>query len=503
MPQFREIGNTLAADREARLRADRSLIGMARTGSPPNMVESILGKDRSTLIEAGQRTAAREVRSQKPAALSGAFFWLSAFYFIYCARPEDWIKVLGYIPLAKITGVFALIGLLSSLGRTQRKLRDIPRESWYLLAMIGLLFASALLSPIWKGGALNHTLDFAKVYVAWTLTFLVVTDFTRLRRIIYIQSASVVLICVVSIIIGHSRSRLEGVIGGIYSNPNDLAFSIVLTLPFCLAFLLTAKSSIAKVAWAAGMLVMALALFLTASRGGFITLLVAGAICLWHFGIKGRRLYLLAISGFVVVLLLVVAGGPLMNRMGTFAGEDTRQQTQASESYEQRKFLVRRAIDGIEHYPVLGLGVRNFQQYSGVWRDVHVTYLQIAVEGGIPALVLYLLFFFRGFSNLRKLLRMRDLDVQTTLFVQALHSSMVGFVVGALFSPEAYQLFPYFSVAYSAVLVAIVSEREHCRTLWSLGRPAAGGGRIFLPRAGNRMPSRLSGNVRVITPSAE
>lgn len=413
------------------------------------------------MIEADQQTASREVGSRKPAALSGAFFWLSAFYFIYCARPEDWIKVLGYIPLAKITGVFALIGLLSSLGRTQRKFRDIPRESWYLLAMVALLFASAFLSPIWKGGALNHTLDFAKVYVAWILTFLVVTDFARLRRVIYIQSASVVLICTVSIIIGHSRSRLEGVIGGIYSNPNDLAFSIVLTLPFCLAFLLTAKSSIAKLAWAAGMLVMALALFMTASRGGFITLLVGGAICLWHFGIKGRRLHLLAISGFVIVLLLAVAGGPLMSRMSTFAGEaDTQQQTQASDSYEQRKFLVRRAIDGIEHYPILGLGVRNFQQYSGVWRDVHVTYLQIAVEGGIPALILYLLFFSRGFGNLRKLLRRRDLDVQTMLFVQALHSSMVGFIVGALFSPEAYQLFPYFSVAYTAVLFTIVSERE-------------------------------------------
>jgi len=31
------------------------------------------------------------------------FFWLSAFYFVYCARPEDWIPGLAYIPLAKFT----------------------------------------------------------------------------------------------------------------------------------------------------------------------------------------------------------------------------------------------------------------------------------------------------------------------------------------------------------------------------------------------------------------
>jgi len=380
---------------------------------------------------------------------------------VYCARPEDWIPGLKYIPLAKITGILALVGLLNSLGRTQRKFRDIPRESWYLLAMIGVLFASAALSPVWKGGALNHTLDFAKVYIVWVLTFLVVTDFERLRRIIAIQSVSVALICTVSIIIGHSQPRLEGVIGGIYSNPNDLAFSVVLTLPFCLAYLLTAKSAVTKLSWTFGILTMAVALFMTASRAGFITLLIAGPVCLWHFGVRGRRYSLIAISVVTVALLLAVAGGPLMRRMGAFAGEgSTQQEEKAYESYEQRKYLMHKAIEGIERYPILGLGIRNFQEYSGVWRDVHIAYLQIAVEGGIPSLIFYLLFFSRGFGNLRKLLRRKDLDAETTLFVGALHSSLVGFVVGALFAPEAYQLFPYFSVAYTAVLLVIISERE-------------------------------------------
>ena len=92
------------------------------------------------------------------------------------------------------------------------------------------------------------------------------------------------------------------------------------------------------------------------------------------------------------------------------------------------------------------------------------------MEGGIPSLILYLLFFSRGFGNLRKLLRRRDLDAQTMLFVGALHSSLVGFVVGALFAPEAYQLFPYFTVAYTAVLLVIISERER------EPKPSVGGG---------------------------
>jgi hypothetical protein len=353
------------------------------------------------------------------------------------------------------------VGLLISLGRTKRKFRDVPRESNYLLAMIGVLCMSALVSPIWKGGALNNTLDFAKVWIVWILTFLLITDFRRLRRVIYIQSASVAVISLVSIVLGRGRPRLEGVIGGIYSNPNDLAFAIVLTLPFCLAFLLTAKSALARLSWIAGMLIMGLALFMTASRGGFITLVISGTVCLWHFGVKGRRFYLVVASGLAVVVLLSLAGGPLANRMAAIGGEgDTQEEGRAYGSYEQRKYLMLKAIEGIEHYPILGVGQRNFQVYSGVWRDVHMTYLQIAVEGGIPSLILYLLFFASAFRNLRKLRRGRNLDVHTTLFVGGLHSSMIGFVIGALFSPEAYQFFPYFSVAYTSAMVAMIKERE-------------------------------------------
>lgn len=409
------------------------------------------------MIETAKQLPQPAAQEKKPANLKGAFFWLSAFYFVYCARPEDWIPILKYIPLAKITGVFALFGLLNSLGRTQRKFRDLPPESNYLLGMIGVFFISAFFSPIWVGGALKSTLDFSKVWIVWVLTFFLITDFARLRRVIYIQASSVAVISLVSIILGRNQPRLSGVIGGIYSNPNDLAFAIVLTLPFSLAFLLTSKKAIFKVLWVLGILIMGLTLFMTASRAGFITLMISGTVCLWHFGVKGRRFYLLVASALAVVLLLAIAGRPLMARMNAITDE----QGEAYGSFEARKYLMQRAIEGIEHYPLFGLGMKDFPVYSGVWHDVHMTYLQVAVEGGIPSLILYLLFFSRAFSNLRKLFRRKDLDEHTTLFVGGLHSSMVGFAVGALFAPEAYQFFPYFAVAYTSALAATLAQREN------------------------------------------
>lgn len=393
---------------------------------------------------------------------ANAFFWLSAFFVVYCARPEDWVPGLKYMPLAKLTVFPAIWGLYQSLPKMKRKPKDLPVESRYLLAMIVLLFIGALLSPVWKGGAISKTFDFAKVYVAWTLIFLLITDYVRLKKIIFIQAASVALVSLISIIKGHNLPRLSGALGGMYSNPNDLAFCIVLALPFCLAFLLSTKKGFAKALWSLGIITMLTALLLTASRAGFIDLAVAGTISVWHFGIRGRRFYLIVAVIVVGTLLMAVAGGKMKERLESLSSGVSNEEVDGS--YEARKYLMMRAIDGIETYPIFGIGINNFMTFSGDWHEVHMSYLQVAVEGGIPVFILYLLFFRRGFRNLRRLRKMKNLDPNEKLFVGALHSSLVGFVVGALFAPVAFQFFAYFAVAYTSTMLKIIEEQKPAST---------------------------------------
>jgi O-antigen ligase len=389
-----------------------------------------------------------------------AFFWLSAFYFVYCARPEDWIPFLGHVSLAKITGLFVVLAMLFTAGRGPRSINNLPKEVYYLFFLTAILFASSVLSPVWKGGAFWATVDFAKVIVAWISTFLLVTTLGRFRRIVFIQAASVVVISIVALANARSSPRLGSVLGGIYSNPNDLAIAIVLCLPFCLAFFLTAKTAARKFIWFLAVLPMLVALFLTGSRSGFIDLIVSGAVLLWHFGIKGGRPQLILGTGLIGVLLFVLFGRVVMERFSAISDSTITSQTEevALASYEERRLSMEKSLDAIARYPILGIGTTNFETYSGMWREVHVSYLQIAAEGGIPALILYLLYFGRGFTNLRRLRRMQP-DSESVLFAGAVHSSLVGFVVGACFAPVAYLYFPYFAVCYTSVLLAMTKER--------------------------------------------
>lgn len=416
-----------------------------------------LTQSASTSVLVGNQRNWTPLRKKGGSAV--AFGFLIAFFIVYCGRPEDWILYpLRYIPLAKITAGGAILALLGS-GKMRGKIKELPREATYLMALIVVLFISAVLSPVWRGGAIFHTIEFSKIIVIFALMFFLITDLRKMRQLIIVQSAATVAVVAVSVVKGYQTPRLEGVIGGVFSNPNDLAFAIVLSIPYCLALMLTTKSVLGKLAWGGGIMVMLPALFLTASRAGFIDLVVSGGVCLWHFGVRGRRLYLLVATALLGTLLLATAGQKMIKRFEAI--EEEAHGNEAYGSFEARKMLMIMAVQGIEHYPILGIGVNNFASYTHTWQPVHMTYLQIAVEGGIPALFLYLAVFWRGFQNLRRLNKQRKrLDPEVVIFTGAVHSALVGFAVGALFSPEAYHFFPFFAVAYTSVLMVLAKQDE-------------------------------------------
>jgi len=408
----------------------------------------------ATLDAFGRR---RIISSADPT--KGAFFWLGAFFVVYCTRFQDFIPGFQYLPVAKVPALLAMWGLFNALGKTKRTFKDLPKMTNVLLYMILLFYVGAFLSPVWKGGAVVRTIDFSKIYVCWVLVFLIITTFARLKRIIFIQAISVVMVCLAVIIKGHDVPRLNQVLGGFYSNPNDLAFAVVLSLPYALAFMVSARNAAVKTFWFVGMLLMATTIFLTASRAGFIDLVCSYSATLYFIAIKGKRLWLIVASALLAVVIVSTVGGKLYDRFTALEGNSTTEAS-AYGSFEDRKYLMLRALEGIEHYPVFGLGIHNFVTYSLIWHDVHMTYLQICVEGGVPVLILYLMFFWLDFRNMHAIQRMKDLDPDVSLFAGALIGSQVGFVVGALFAPEAYQFFPYFAAAFTATLLQTMKERQ-------------------------------------------
>lgn len=386
--------------------------------------------------------------------LVGAHVALLLFLAIYFARPEDWIPGLAHAPVAKVTGVLVLLALLTSLQHVPRRL---PREILYLGLLIAQLVAASLLSPVWRGGALQTTFAFAKVGLIVLVMAVAVSTPKRLRQVIFIQAASVGVVAAVTVWKHHAMgSRLEGSFGAYYTDPNDLALAMLITLPLCLALVFLSRSKIRKAAWVVVVLTMLYTVFLTGSRGGFLALVATTAVFLWEFAVRGRRRYLLAVALIAGVIFFQFSSGMLMGRLKRTldAGEE---RTEAYDSAQIRQHLLWRSIELSMQHPLFGVGPGNFPELAN-WYVTHNSFTQMSAEGGIPAIVLYVLILWCGFKNVRRTKQLARGQGESRLWARALLASLTAYCVGSTFLSAAFEYFPYILVAYTTALFAIARK---------------------------------------------
>src|SRR5579864_2104839 len=391
-----------------------------------------------------------------------AYRALVLFSLIYFLRPEDFIPGMVYIPLGKIAGGIALAALIFGIRRKDRG--KMPLEGKILLALLVQLMLTIPFA-YWRGGAADTIINkFSKGVIIALLISLVVTKMNDLRKLLFIQAGSVTLVTIASLIVHHTQDgRLMGIQKGILENPNDLAINIAINIPLCLAFLFAARGGFRKVLWAFGLLCMFYAVVATYSRSGMVATAITLLICLWEFGVKGKRTLFLMSTGLIGMLALgIMLFTPrYFVRLeslvrGNIQGSDDRG------SLEARSELLKESLWLTVHHPIFGIGPGNFPAVTGEWRVAHNTYTELSAEGGLPALILFVTLLV---MSLRKIRSVRTLpgyvrDSSIRLWTSALWAAMAAYIAGAAFASTEYNLFPYFMVGYICALYEIAKRPD-------------------------------------------
>jgi len=423
------------------------------------------------------------LRAKRTTLAYRALVLFSAIYFL---RPEDFIPGLVMVPIGKIAGGVTLLALI--FGTKPKERGKLPIECKLLLVLLVHMILTIPLA-YWRGGAFDTVVNkFSKGVIVALLITLVVTQVNQLRKLLYIQSAAVAFIAVVSILVHHTEEgRLMGIQKGILENPNDLAINIAINFPLCMAFLFAAKGGLRKFLWTVGLLGMLYAVVATYSRSGMIAMVITGAICLWEFGVRGKRTLLLmstAIIGVFAVVIMLATPHYLIRLESLVRGNIEGSGDKGS--MEARSELLRESLKLMVHHPIFGVGPGNFGVITEEWRVAHNTYTELGAETGFPGLILFCAVLV---SAVRRVRSVRKLPGYATnehirLWTSALWAALAAYLAGAVFASTEYNLFPYFMVGYICALYQIASKPADENSTG--GGNTSGGGTKELGYGGNK-----------------
>ena len=438
-----------------------------------------------------------------------AYLGLLTFTALLYFRPQDEIPPLAFLPLAEITALSALAAMV--FGRINKGL-TFTKVTPELVGVVGLAAVILLTVPfsIWPGGAVATFTDlYIKVLLIFMLMLNTLTSPARVRQftwLIVIATSYIAFRAVFDYARGFNlieNGRVQGAVGGMFQNPNDLALNMVSVLPLSVLLAMRAVRPFSRLVAIGGGFLMIGAVIASQSRSGFLGLAAMFLFLAWQVGRK--RPSFIAALAVAVVIVLPLTPSSYWARMSSITDE-SRDDTG---SREARRILLREGWQAFLDHPLTGVGAGLFKAYNPggrteSWRETHNVVLQVASELGIFGLAAFMFLVYRAAMagrEARKLLP-RALGLQPksrwgatpppgpavitpadAAFFEAhtatMAAAIAGWFLSALFASVAYNWTFYYLLALAIAprviltdrLAALSSPRSRAkRTAWQEAR---------------------------------
>ena len=470
-PGRRRLSSSETESDSSEIRAFEPAVVISTPIHPHSNAASAPVQNRSESSNPAQAPTATSLVLRRGHSLT--YVGLFVFTFLVYFRPYELFPSLAWLSRsALVVAVFTLaVFIPTQLGLENRitaKLREVKLV--VALLVTGLLSIPLSLDP---GLGFQGLVEFFKVVVIFIVMVNVVRTEKRLRRLIQlVLFASCVLSAAATSDYAHGNlvlqgRRIAGLIGGLFSNPNDLALHLVTMIPISLALFLGSHRPLKKSLYLACSLLLMAGMVATFSRGGFLGFVCVIAFLVWKLARRNRVIF-----GVVALTLVMmaVALAPSAYR--------SRLATTSDDSAVARTDDLKRSILIAARHPLFGVGMDNYILYSNMNKATHNAYTQVAAETGLVALLIYIWLLLSPFNRLRRIeqaTRTGKRKPPVYYLAIGLQASLVGYMVVSFFASVAYLWYAYYLVAYAVCLqriyagdaedpeVALNSNRESAR----------------------------------------
>jgi O-antigen ligase len=411
-----------------------------------------------------------------------AFLGLLAFTAVLFFRPQDLIPALRVLHLAEVTALVALIALIAQrLGKGLPVSRFVPE----LAGVIALGAIILVMSPfsVWMGGVIA---TFTELYVKVLLIFvLMVNTLTSARRIEQlcwiIVTALGYIACraVFDYVRGDNLieyGRVQGSVGGIFKNPNDLALNLVASIPIAVALAVRSASVSRRILVGVCIFFMLAAMVATRSRSGALALVVMG--CVLAVRLFPRNPGTVCAGVLAVMMAVPFLPQSYYDRLVSISNAEMDD----TGSREARQVVFGEGVAAFLAHPLTGVGAGQFKNYNPdgrveAWRETHNVVLQVASELGVAGLLCFGFLIARAFlaplqtarllrrfsgrgRNARDSLAMPESERAAFAIHQiAMSASVAGWFVCALFGSVAYNWTFYYLLGLAIAPREILLDR--------------------------------------------
>ena len=245
--------------------------------------------------------------------------------------------------------------------------------------------------------------------------------------------------------------RIEGIIGGMFSNPNDLALHLVMMVPIAIGFSFASRGLLKKLVSFLQLSCLSEASSLRSHAEAFWGCSLQLLFGAWKLAPRNRVLVMCFLTAVALALMVTV---PSTYRSRIATTED--------DSAVARMDDLKRSVFVAVRHPLLGVGMENYILYSNANKATHNAYTQVAADLGLPALLIYVMLLVTTFKSLNEIQRATAIQKSHYFYLSVgLQASLIGYMVASFFASVAYLWYVYYLVGYCICLGrlhAIASE---------------------------------------------
>ncbi len=388
-----------------------------------------------------------------------AFIGVYLFTLVLWARPHELYPPLAALKLGKVIMIGAVVAYLVSKVHYDDK-TIWPLEAWMIVAIciLALVTMPVAVSSVHSEEVLQG------LYIKILIMFVLLNNLIDMRKRLYVflkllvfLTTAYALDAIWKYLKGEFsfRGRIEGVVDGMFGNPNSLAMALDLMLPVAIVFAFITKKRTSRLYYLACSVALVGGVLVSLSRGGFLALAVILLVLLWKLSRK-RRLVTFVVVGLMLIPMPWVAPSKLRNRVLSIIYLERDD----SGSTVDRIALLKQGISMIPDYWILGVGMNNYHLYTANKQTAHNTYIEILIELGILGLIAYLVIIIAPLLALWRVQRQtenaprgptRDIYYLSV----GLQASFAGYCISSFFGSVEYYWFLYYIAAFAIALKRI------------------------------------------------